>query len=283
MEIAQTSVRCTLGEGPTWVARLNSLMWVDIVGRRIHMLDLATREVAQYDLDEPVGWIVERAGRNDFLIGLKSGIAEFDLATGKARPLVALESDRPDNRLNDAKVDRFGVLWAGTKDDTDRSASGALYRIDRALKPVRVDDRYGVTNGPTFSLDGSTMYHADSAAKVIYAFDVDEDRTICGRRVWLEFKEDWGYPDGMTTDAEGCIWVAHWGGGRVSRFAPTGELMRSIHLPATNITSCAFAGPELDLMFVTTSTLGYEHEPQAGALFQIEPGVAGLKPTPFAG
>ena len=90
-------------------------------------------------------------------------------------------------------------------------------------------------------------------------------------------------PDGMTTDAEGCVWIAHWGGGRISRFSPIGERIQSIALPTTNITSCAFAGDGLDRLFVTSSTIGSEGEPFAGALFEVETGVRGLATIPFAG
>ena len=283
VRIIETSFRCRLGEGPTWVARLNALFWVDILGQQIHRLELSSGSVSTYEMPEPVGWIVERRGRDDFLVGLKSGVAEFDIATGQTNSLVQLERDRLDNRLNDAKADPSGRLWAGTKDDTDRLASGALYRIDSDFEVTLVDDCYGVPNGPTFSPDGAIMYHADSAARTVYSFAVSEDGSVGERRKWLRFEDEWGFPDGMTTDRDGCVWIAHWGGGRVSRFSPDGKILSSVYLPATNITSCAFAGVDLDRMFVTSATLGYEDEAAAGKLFEIDPGVSGLNPAAFAG
>jgi sugar lactone lactonase YvrE len=283
VRIVKTGFRSCLGEGPIWIPRLNSVLWVDILGPSIHRLEIVCREVSSFALPEPIGWIVERAGREDFLVGLKSGVAEFDLQTGSANLLFELEPDRPQNRLNDAKVDPLGTLWTGSKDDTDRSATGALYRIASDHSVIRVDDNYGVTNGPTFSLDGRMMYHSDSAARTVYAFDLDDDGMAANRRTWLTFEDDWGFPDGMTTDAEGCIWIAHWQGARVSRFSPDAQLISSVALPATNITSCAFAGPNLDRMYITSSTLGRESEPNAGMLFELDPGVSGLGATAFAG
>jgi len=248
----------------------------------IHRLNLSTSQIKTTPMEEPVGWAVPIAGQQDYIVGLKSGFWRFDLETGSGTQIGNPESDRPQNRLNDGKVDPFGRVWAGSKDDSDEQASGALYRLDGDLSFVRVDDGYQVTNGPTFSPDGRVLYHTDSAARLIYAFDLGADGAISNKRVWLRFEEEWGYPDGMTTDAEGCLWIAHWGGSRISRFSPDGQRMTSIPLPASNITSCAFAGPDLDRLFVTSSTIDCENEEFAGSLFEVETDVRGIAPKGFA-
>jgi sugar lactone lactonase YvrE len=275
--------RDRLGEGPVWDAVCGELLWVDILAPCFHRLNLASGRITTIGVEEALGWIAPREGRADYIAGFRSGFYVLDIETGARRLIGDPEPDRPDNRLNDAKVDPKGRLWAGSKDDTDRAASGALYRLDPSLSWTRCDDGYGVANGPTFSPDGRILYHTDSAARTIYAFDLHEDGSLSNRRVWLEFPEAWGYPDGMTTDAEGCLWVGHWGGGRLSRFAPYGALVRSITLPASNITSCAFGGVDLDRLFVTSSTIGKERERHAGALFEVEAGVRGLAAARFAG
>lgn len=275
--------RDRLGEGPVWLAGPGAVAWVDIKGCAVHRLDLAGGQVATLTLSEPVGWVLPRAGRTDLIAGLQSGFAILDPATGAVQPLGDPELERPGNRLNDAKVDPWGRIWAGSMDDAEQVASGALYRLGADHRWSRCDDGYRVTNGPTFSPDGATLYHTDSAARTVYAFDLSADGALSNRRVWLTFAEAWGYPDGMTTDAEGCLWIAHWGGGGVSRFSPEGTLLKSITLPASNITSCVFAGPDLDRMFVTSASIGCEDEPSAGALFEVEPGVRGLGATEFAG
>lgn len=272
-----------LGEGPVWDSVRGELLWVDIVGRQLRRLDLAYGRIASIALTEPVGWVLPRRNATSFVAGFRSGFHILDVETGERQRIGNPETDRPGNRLNDAKVDPEGRIWAGSKHDLDEGATGALYRLDPSMTWRRCDDHYEVANGPTFSPDGRTMYHTDSTLRTIFAFDLHDDGTLSGKRVWRMFDEEWGYPDGMTTDADGCLWIAHWGGGRISRFAADGALMVSVPLPATNITSCAFAGERLDRLFVTSSTLGCEHETFAGALFEMETGCIGLPAGRFAG
>lgn len=275
--------RDRLGEGPVWDARRGELLWVDIMGHAINRLNLSTGAQSRTFLDEPIGWVIPRSKSPDYVVGLSSGFAILDLDSGQTTPIFNPEPGRPNNRMNDAKVDRWGRIWAGTKSDADEAGAGSLYRLDPDLSCHCIDTGYGVTNGPTFSLDGMTMFHTDSAAREVYAFDFDADGAIGQRHTWLRFEDEWGYPDGMTTDAEGCIWIAHWGGGRVSRFWPDATLILSIHLPTKNITSCAFAGDQLDRLFVTSSTIGEEGDPNAGALFVLSPGVRGIEQDRFGG
>lgn len=279
--VVERSIRDMLGEGPVWLAERGELLWVDIVAPAIHRLHLGTGKISTTSMPEPVGWALPIAGSRDFMVGLKSGFWRMDLDGDARIHLANPETDRPQNRLNDAKVDPSGRIWAGSKDDSDSQHSGALYRLDADMHHVRVDDGYGVTNGPAFSPDGSILYHTDSARREIYAFDLDADGTLSGKRVWVRFEEDWGYPDGMTTDSDGCVWVAHWAGAQISRFDPDGNRMSSFQFPASNITSCAFAGADLDRMFVTSSKIDAENEELAGALFEIDPGVRGLPSASF--
>jgi len=280
--IVERSARDQLGEGPIWVARLGRLFWVDILGRRLWSLNLADDTVQSWEMPEPIGWIVERDGRDDFLIGLASGIAGLTLEPFAITPLIAPESDRPDNRLNDAKVDAQGQLWFGTKSDTNPQSKGALYRLDRDLAVTRHDDGYGVTNGPTFSMDGRWLYHTDSDARTIYRFPLGDDGSLGPREEFIHFAPEWGYPDGMTTDSDNGLWIAHWAGGRISRFTPDGALDRSITLPARNVTSACFAGDRLNRLFVTSATVDSEGEAEAGALFEVETGMTGRPATAFA-
>lgn len=275
--------RDLLGEGPVWVPERGCLFWVDIEAPGIRWLHLAEGTTGSRAFPEPVGWIIPREGRRDFVVGLKSGFAAYDVEADRLVPIGDPEPEHPDNRLNDAKVDHAGRIWAGSKHSTGGIESGALHRLDPDLTWRCLDRHYGVANGPTFSLDGRVLFHSDSDARTVYAFDLADDGSLTGKRPFLRFPEDWGYPDGMTTDAEGCLWIAHWGGGRISRIDPQGQWMRSITLPATNITSCAFAGPDLDRLFVTSSGQGHEQEPAAGALFEVATGVTGLPPRSFRG
>ncbi|MBU3077357.1 SMP-30/gluconolactonase/LRE family protein [Sphingomonas quercus] len=281
--IIEAAGRSILGEGPLWSPSTNALFWVDIMAPALSRLSLADGAVARWAMPERIGWIIERAGRDDFMIGLKSGFATLSLDPFAITAIGAPEPDRPHNRLNDAKADAAGRIWAGSKDDRDAEASGALYRLDPDLRWSRHDDGYQVANGPAFSPDGRILYHTDSGARTIYAFAMGADGNLAEKRVFLRFAEDWGYPDGMTTDAEGGLWVAHWGGGRISRFGPDATLDRSIALPATNITSITFAGDGLERMFVTSAALDTGRGPADGALFELSPGARGLPTNRFAG
>ena len=280
--VIERATRDRLGEGPAWSARRGALFWVDILAPALRSFDLASGVVSTWDMPEKIGWAIECADDPRFIVGLKSGFARLDLDTMHIQHIGHPEPDRPHNRLNDAKVDRAGRIWAGTMDDREVEAVGALYCLGPDLTWTRHDDGYGVTNGPAFSPDGITVYHTDSLDRTVFAFDLT-DGALLNKRVFLRFEDSWGYPDGMCTDAAGGVWIAHWGGGRVSRFSPDGRLDRSIALPASQVTSCTFAGAGLDRLFVTSAAVGVEDEPLAGALFEVESGAHGLAPTLFAG
>ncbi|WP_310467916.1 SMP-30/gluconolactonase/LRE family protein [Sphingomonas sp.] len=279
-------VAAVLGEGPVWVKREAALYWVDIKGRKIFRLD-AVGAVTAWDTPLRVGSIAPRAG-GGFIAGTDHGFATFDAETGRLDLLFDPEPERPDNRFNDGKVDRAGRFWAGTMDDTERAASGALYRLDATDAATRVDDGYRVTNGPAFSPDGGQMYHNDSARQVTFAFDLAPDGSVSNRREFARFGEGDGYPDGMTVDAEGCLWIAFWDGWCVRRFSPAGELLATLKVPAQRPTSCAFGGPALDRLYISSARIGLDaaaliDQPHAGGLFLADPGVRGLADLPYAG
>ncbi len=281
--VIERATRDLLGEGPVWSVRRGVLFWVDILAPALRSLDLDSGVVSTWDMPEKIGWAIECANHDGFIIGLKSGFARLDIETMQIQRIGHPEPDRPHNRLNDAKVDRAGRIWAGTMDDREVEVLGALYRLDPGLTWSRHDEGYGVTNGPTFSPDGTTVYHTDSLQRTVFAFDLTDEGALTNKRLLLRFEDTWGYPDGMCTDADGGIWIAHWGGGRVSRFTADGRLDRSIALPASQITSCAFGGAGLDRMFVTSAAVRMENEPLAGALFEVESGTRGFAPALFAG
>ncbi len=242
-------------------------------------MDLGSGSVRSWPLPEPICWIVERAGRDDFIVGLKRGFASLSLDPPAVAIIGNPEPDMPHNRLNDAKVDRWGRVWAGTMPEGG-PGEGALYRLDPDLRWMRMDTGYRVANGPTFSLDGTTLYHADTPRRLVYAMTVHADGHLSDKRIFLRFGEDEGVPDGMTTDAAGGIWICHWDGGRVSRFRPDGTLDRTIRLPVSRPTSPCFAGPGACRLFVASASIGREAEAMAGSLFEIDrPGVFGRAPT----
>lgn len=283
-EIVERPDRDLLGEGPLWSARENALYWVDIKAPRVNRLGLADGAVRTWAMPEAIGWLIERREARGFIAGFKSGFARLTLDPVAVDPIGDPEPHLPHTRLNDAKADRLGRIWAGSMDERpDAQPIAALRRLDPDFTWRVADPGYRIANGPTFSPDQRTLYHADSARRVVYRHDLDDAGGLANRQVFVTFAEDWGYPDGMTTDAEGGVWIAAWDGGRVNRFTPDGRLDRFVALPASQITSCAFAGQDLDRLFVTSAAIGREDEPLAGALFEVEAGVRGLPPGQFGG
>jgi sugar lactone lactonase YvrE len=289
---AESPVQCVadvhaiLGEGPIWVEREAALYWVDIKGPRIFRLD-EDGTVQDWVPSLRVGSLAPRAP-GGFIGGTEHGIAHIDLETNRVDIVADPESHLPDNRFNDGKVDRHGRFWAGSMDDLEQQSSGTLYRLEAGQDAVVIDSNYKVTNGPAFSPDGSQMFHSDSAGQVTYMFDVDAAGNATNRRAFLQFGEGDGYPDGMTVDADGCLWIAFWDGWCVRRFSPDGEWLQTIELPVARPTSCAFGGPGLDRMYITSASIGLDGDalamqPNAGGLFMVSPGVRGLADLPFAG
>lgn len=289
-----TQVRCiwdagaALGEGPVWVAREHALYWVDIKGGQIHSLSPATGARSSWSTPQQPGSLAP-AVDGGFIGAFRNGFAKISLGEAEIvlEAIADPEEDRPGNRFNDGKVDGKGRFWAGTMDDHEKDPSGVLYRLDPDLSWRSLDDGYVVTNGPAFSPDGRTLYHTDTFAGLIHAFDLADNGSLGNKRPFVRIPTDRGYPDGMTVDADGCLWVAHWGGWGLSRFDPEGKLCGQIDLPVAQVTSCAFGGSDLTQLFITTAAIGLDaqarrRQPLAGGLFICEPGVAGL-PSPLFG
>jgi sugar lactone lactonase YvrE len=279
----------TLGEGPLWSPREAALYWVDIKAPALHRYRPEDGDKTSWVMPEPIGWVIERANGEGLVAGFKDrGFAFLTPGTMAPEVIGQPEPDYPDNRFNDAKADAEGRIWAGTMDDNEREAHGSLYRLDPDLDWHRVDKGYVVSNGPALSPDGATLYHTDTFEGTVYAFDLSKGGKLKNKRVFISVPEGDGYPDGMTCDAEGCLWVAHWGGWRITRFTPSGQVDRVVQMPISQVTSVAFGGAGLDRLFITSASIGLsekelEEQPLAGGLFQIDPGVTGLPAGQFGG
>jgi len=276
-----------LGEGTWYSMRDNVLYWVDIKRPAVYRFDLADESIASFAMPDFVGWVIERVG-GGLGAGLRRGVACVQLSPLKIEYIAQMESDKPSYRLNDGKAHANGSVYFGSMDNDEQDSRGSLYRLDPDGRVTQLDTGYRVTNGPAFSVDGKRMYTPDSARATVYCFDVMADGGVVNKREFLRFKPGEGYPDGMTVDAEDHLWIAHFGGGRVSRFAPDGKLVNSIAMPAANITNCAFGGAQLDRLFVTSASIGLDEEqrrmqPLAGSVFEVKPGVRGVAPALFAG
>lgn len=276
VRIIERDSRDLLGEGPLWSARTNALLWTDILGQHIRRLSLDDGSVDSFPQPDHAAWIIER-DQGGFVAGIGLDIVRIDLPTGQRETIGTIDADIGGNRLNDAKADAEGRIWAGSIPIGCDTPSGAFHRLDTDGAITRVDGPYTIANGPAIDPEGRFLLHTDTALDTIFRFDIRDDGSLGERRPFIRFEPDWGHPDGMTFDAEGGLWVACWGAGCVTRFTGDGARDRSIALPASQITSCTFAGPDLDRMFVTSAAIGVD-EPHGGALFEVDPGCRG-RPT----
>lgn len=282
-----SSVKALLGEGPHWDPSTGCLWFVDITGQRIFCYNPATEQTESFRFEDTVSTWVPRA-QGGAVLTLGRRFCAWDWQTGQLNPLAEVEPDLPNNRFNDGKCDAKGRFWAGTLDKGESEPLGALYCLDVDLSVRKVLDGVTVSNGLGWSPDNRTMYYIDTPTHLVFAFDFDLDRgTLSNRREILRI--DQGMPDGMTVDAEGMLWIAHWGGARVSRWDPMRATLLEEHpLPVDRVTSLAFGGPELTQLFVTTARQGLPSEtagrqPFAGHLFTMTTSVPGLLAYSFGG
>jgi sugar lactone lactonase YvrE len=281
--------RCALGEGVVWNEADRSLYFVDIDAQQVLACDADGGAQRRWAMPEPIGWLLPRRG-GGWVGGFARGVANLSLQGGGVSDiewLHRLHDDGSPLRLNDGKADAAGRAWFGSMHRSDHaSGQGVLYRWRAGAAPEVVDRGYGVTNGPTFSVDGGTMYHTDTVKRCIYAFDVSADGALSNKRVWCGFGRGEGFPDGMTTDADGAVWVAHWGGARITRRDAGGAVVQTIDVHAPQVTNVAFGGPGLRDLFISTARTGLDaaalsSAPHAGALFVLRDAGRGLAPNPF--
>ena len=277
-----------LGEAPTWDTDAHLLIWVDIPKGLVHRFDPRTERDEVFEVGQPVGAAVPTSSGR-VALAANSGFVLLDPATGGLEPVAEVEADVPETMMNDGKCDPTGRFWAGTKDVEGRLPLGSLYRLDADHRLTRVLKDVTISNGLGWSPDQRTMYYIDSTTYRIDAFDYDvTSGAVSKRRPHIEIPRSWGLPDGMTVDEEGFLWIAFWGGSAVRRLAPDGRVDAIVWFPVTQVTSCAFGGPDLLDLFVTSARSGLtdaalSEQPLAGDLFRVRPGVRGLPSPPFAG
>ncbi|MFN3685390.1 SMP-30/gluconolactonase/LRE family protein [Salinarimonas sp.] len=290
----RADVRCVLpdsaflGEGPHWLTAERKLLWVDILAPAIHVSDPATGKSTSVRMPELVSAVVPRV-RGGYVAAMQTGFKAVDLTTGASTMLASPEADRPGNRFNDGKCDRRGRFWAGTLAIDATPDAGSLYRFDADGRVHLMDTGFHVSNGLGWSPDDRRFYFTDSARRTIYVYDFDlESGAIADRRVFAEIPEGHGVPDGMAVDSEGFVWVAQWDGWCVVRHDPDGKVDRVVNLPVPRPTSCAFGGPDMTTLYVTSARIRLSaaqlaDSPLSGSVFAIETGVRGLPETAFAG
>ncbi|HEY60110.1 MAG TPA: SMP-30/gluconolactonase/LRE family protein [Anaerolineae bacterium] len=274
------------GEGPLWHPNEYKLYWVDILGEKIQRYDPQSFAYEQFTVGEPISVIGLRE-KGGFIAAGKQGFAFWDAESNQVKHITHPEQDKPEARFNDGKVDHAGRFWAGTM--TPQGATSTLYRLDPDLQVHRMVEGVTISNGIGWSPDSHTMYYVDTLRYVLYAYDFDlELGKISNRRTLVQLSGEQGVPDGLTVDAEGCIWCAIWGGWKVIRYSPEGESLEEVQVPVAQPSCCAFGGEKLDTLFITTAREGLSaaelaKQPLAGDLFAFKPGVNGLLEPEFKG
>ncbi len=278
-----------LGESVLWCPRSRRVWWLDILAPALQSFDPRTREHRVIPLPgrNCGNLALRRAG--GFVLAMDGGLHGFDPDTGALEFLLHVEGEPPENRYNDGRCDRMGRLWIGTTDSRHRRPSGGLYRIGPDRAAARMLDGVTIPNSTAFSPDDRTLYFADTPRHVVWAFDFDlAAGEISNRRVFADLSAGRGFPDGSCVDADGFLWNAQYGGGRVVRYAPDGGVDRVLALPVSNPTCCCFGGDDLETLYVTSAAQRMTPEqraaePLAGGLLAVRAGVRGLPEATFGG
>jgi sugar lactone lactonase YvrE len=273
----------TLGESPAWDAKTQTLYWLDVLERRVY-----AGQKAILQLDHYAGSLAPRAG-GGLVIAQRSGIWALEPNMKKLRKLATPRREPPNNRFNDGKCDPTGRFVGGTMDHSEQDASGSLYSLPPGGPLRKLLSRVHISNGIAWAPNGKTMYFNDTPTRQVLAFDYDLDTgQISNTRVIIRFEKSFGFPDGMTSDTDGNLWIAMWGGARVSQWKPDGTLLAQFGVAARNVTSCVFGGARMNELFITTALVrtdaaGLRKFPQAGGVFRMETNVTGMPTYEFGG
>ena len=272
--------KAILGEGPAWDSKTQTLYWLDILEKRIYA---GTRILAQ--LDDLVCCIAPRKNGN-LLVGTRLGFADLNPDSVQLTVLASL-NEPPTNRLNDGKCDPAGRFLAGTMDVNEKYPNGALYSFD-GKNITHLLDGVTISNGLAWSVDHKTFYYIDTPTRQVKAFDYDlATGQIANPRVAIQIPESLGWPDGMTSDTDGNLWIALWGGAQVTKWNPnTGELLEQISVPALHTSSCVFGGKDMNELYITSarknmSEADLKKYPLSGGLFKVETNTAGMPTFEF--
>lgn len=277
--------RAELAEGPVWHA--NALWWVDIVAGTLNRLDPASGFTLSRATGGFLGAAVPSADGRWMLVR-QHECTLFDWETGRFTPFVAPQGLSPRHRFNDAKCDPAGRLWAGTLSLDQMPGEASLFMIEPEGKVRQALTPLSLSNGLAWSPKGDRFYHVDTPTREVSCFDFDlATGALSHRKVLIRFKESDGFPDGLTCDAEGNLWIALWSGGAVAKVdGRTGAVLGRHVLPVSQVSSCTFGGDDLRTLFVTSAWEGFsfaqrEGQPLAGSIFALQTDTQGQPVVPF--
>jgi sugar lactone lactonase YvrE len=277
-----------LGEGPVWDERSGLLWWVDLLGGTVHRTDPVSGTDETTNVGSAIGAVALRED-DRLLVAVADGVGVLDPLTKDVELVLPLLTGDPDLRMNDGKVDPLGRFWVGSMSWSLTPGAGVLLRIDPDLSVTPMLTDLTIPNGLDWSDDARSMYYIDTVTSRVdrFAFDI-RTGTMSGRQPLVTVPAGQGYPDGMTLDAEGHLWVALFDGWGVQRYSPEGRLEDRIEVPAEQVTSVTFGGRNLEDLYITTGQEdfppgGKSNQPHAGGLFRYRPRVPGRRANRFAG
>lgn len=280
-------IKAQLGEGAFWNYKTQEFYWVDIIDKKLHIYNPSAKSNKSFEMPSAVSTVVPYT-KEEAIVALEDGIYKVNLNSGELSVLSDVEADKPWNRFNDGKCDPNGNLWVGSMHYEQNQKLASVYKVEESGATTKMIDSVTISNGIVWTKDAKTMYYIDTPTGQIVAYDFDkETSTISNKRVAVEVSEEEGLPDGMAIDENDMLWVGMWNGNAVAKFNPkTGKLISKIEVPAHNVTSCAFGGENLDILYITTSSLDMTDEekekyPNAGSIFKANPGVKGVKSSFF--
>jgi sugar lactone lactonase YvrE len=273
-----------LGESMLWHRARQMLFWTDLPDPGLYGFDLRTGKLMtkRLDLPPPIGSAAVTTDPDKLLLSHRQGLSLINIDDLTMKPYCDPEHGRDAMIYNDLKTDRWGRLWVGTSHERELEPRGALWCVKDRHTWALGDVGFPVSNGPAFSLDGSTMYFNDSANYRTFVYDISPDDLLPrNRRLFASYTDEEGMPDGLTVDAEGCIWTAQWGGARAIRLSPKGEKLLTLNVASGHVTSLAFGGPDFAELFITTAHDGMTpgqraRYPLSGSLFRYKPDVCGV-------
>jgi len=283
-----SDISCELGESALWDAGRGRLYWVDILRRTVYARDWDSGVTTVLAMPDLVGAVGLRSG-GGLVATLRHGIAYCDVDSGAIEIMRSLETELTGNRFNDGAVDPWGRFWFGSMDIAESEPTGTFYCFHPDTTVTAAFDGIICSNGPAWSPDGTTMYHVDSTRRLVRAYDFDAQAGVVGPgRIFVNDEAESWYPDGVTVDREGFVWNCKWGGGRIVRYAPDGTVDRVVMLPVPRPTRCAFVGPDLTSLVVTSATSGLDAAaraaaPRSGQVLLFDAGCRGLPAPRFAG
>ena len=265
-----------LGEGPVWDAPRGLICWVDILNGLIHEWSPEKGSCHTLKVGQMIGAMAVCTNGN-YVAAMKEGFGFIDRRTEKISMIADPEKNLPNNRFNDGKCDPSGRFWAGTMPLSEDMDTGSLYVLNSDRSVERREERITISNGLAWSLNKKSFYYIDTPTMKVVCYDFDNGTGNIGhKRTVITIPREAGFPDGMTIDNEGMLWIAHWGGWQITRWDPaTGKQLAAFKLPVSNVTSCTFGGETMGDLYITSARKGLNEaelgkQPLAGSLFVIK-------------